>query len=843
MERLKQKKEIKKEKRKKLPQQQSVDDNAILDLYLKQRPSSVSGAGASVGLKLESQKKSPMQLDEDTVDGILQDFKLSKVPHETWSAPERAAAELEEGKGEGSRQSLHSNSNNSVKKVLLKIQELQSREILPHLTFRSDNNSLSVLDLEGKRSKRKKKLSSETLPSNTSDPSATSPNATALTSLDLSPQVDLTEALNSLDLHSQSTDNFPEIAQLLYCVLNQDFGCLSALPLLLEVTRSPTSFSPAPGLSRAHRQQDRDKDKEALLQQHGQGQQHQQQGSVLEKVMQLLCSSLHLQPTPFVGFLKSHPFAFPGPISSDTSIGSQELRSAEALFLSGTAFAVVDISRFAFVLIQKWGEKTFPLVLQHHQKQISKSLHDTSAAPNKIFWPPFILSLLPNLFSVLERLMEALPLLRLSTESREPSSRAKQSSDSTGVRWLDYFCLSGSLEKMSALFRDLQCVADFSEKDEFLSFLLCRLTQIIQRYARLLRCLTGEDAMPLANLHRVSETIQKCDLSWHLISLLGVLLLQDGLQSHSYRRLSHHSQQQSPHGQSDSDRARSFIPPAAVSALTATPHPTQRRKPSRRHSGGSSSESISVDSTHSSSPAVVSIGQSTLLVCSEILNAINQLCQLDLSLVQTLPSQMQTLTLHLTERLLSCCLAKNTTAVTALPSVPQPSATHSARTGRRLPAPQPSAPATGSGSIDSLGPYEQTQEQVLAQTLVFVGHLCRLCPENQTFLSSGTPPSLLVRLCNLPVNYFTEARCVPLFYYFLFPAHHLCRLKQLLFPTLLSFCFENESNLGILRTELNPILLSSFLESLIKSESLAPEVSQRFPRELWGRAVEYFGKK
>jgi hypothetical protein len=689
---------MKKEKRKKL---QSVDDNAILDIYLKQQRS-------STGPKLESQKN-PLQVDEDTVDSILQDLKLSKIPLATLISRDEAE--------DSAPPQTETNSSSSLSSIVIKLHELRSRDIFPRLTY---NHRTSALDSEGKRTKRKKKLHSDEVPLSSSDPSAT-PGVE--TKSDLRPEIDITDVLcclpQSWDLHSGGPP-FSDIAQLLYCLLNQDFGCLSALPLFLEMIRSPT---PPAGLrSQSHRQE-----KEAP----------QQQCSVLEKVMQLLCSSLHLQPSAFVSFLKSRP----SPV-----IGAQEVRSTESLLLSGTAFAIVDISRFAFVLIQKWGEKTFPLVLQHHQKQISKSLHETSALSNKIFWPPFILSLLPNLFSIIDRIMDVL--------SKEwSSSKVLQV---TGVQWLSYFCLSGYIEQISSLFRDLQCIADFSEKDEFLSFLLCRLTQVIQKYAQLLRWVTRllstlhlsfsspcrslprDDSKP-PNVCCVSDKLRKCDLSWHLISLLGVLLLQDGLQSHSYRRQSH---------QQDSEK--SFIPPVVVSAMSAAPHPTQRRKPSRRHSGGSSTELSQVDSTHSSPPI---IGQSTLIVCREILDAINQLCQLDTSVVQALPSQMQALTLHVTERLLSCCLAKSTAPP---PMVPQVS-THSARTGRRIPPPQPST-ASASSNVDSFGSYDQAKEEVLAQTLIFVGYLCHLCPENQNFLSSGTPPSLLVRLCNLPVHYFTEAR-------------------------------------------------------------------------------------
>lgn len=421
---MKQKKDAKREKRKKL---QSVDDNVILELDVKQKSS---------GPKLESQKN-PLQVDEDTVDSILQDFKLSKIPLTNML--------LQKKEVNLSIPLTDVDPPSNLRNLVVKLYELRSREVLPRLTY--STRHISSLDSEGKHTKRKKKLQADA--KGLSNPNqilaADGPNP------DPRPEIDITDVLCSLPQtwDSQSGDDFSDIAQLLYCVLNQDFGCLSALPLFLEVIRSPT---PPIGL-RSHNRQD----KEAP-----------QHYSMLEKVMQLLCSSLHLQPAAFVSFLKSRPFP---------AIGGQEVLTTESLLLSGTAFAVVDISRFALVLIQKWGEKTFPLVLQHHQKQISKSLPETTVLPNKIFWPPFILSLLPNLFSIIERIMDVL--------SKEWSS--SKVLEVTGTQWLDYFCLSGYIEQISCMFRDLQCIADFSEKDEFLSFLLCRLTQVVQKYAILFR--------------------------------------------------------------------------------------------------------------------------------------------------------------------------------------------------------------------------------------------------------------------------------------------------------------------------------------------------------------------
>jgi hypothetical protein len=181
------------------------------------------------------------------------------------------------------------------------------------------------------------------------------------------------------------------------------------------------------------------------------------------------------------------------------------------------------------------------------------------------------------------------------------------------------------------------------------------------------------------------------------------------------------------------------------------------------------------------------------------------------------------------------------------PLPPVSLATRSSR--RSLPAPAPSASQSWSAplvNVDSFGSYEQLQESILCQALIFVGYLCLRCPENQNFFSSGTPPSLLVRLCNLPIHFFTEARSVcpcGLLSHPSLPPSLSHRLKQVIFPTLIAFCFENDSNLAILRTELSPTLLSAFLRDALAKRSNAldeAEIAPRFPPPLWEKGIEYF---
>ena len=42
--------------------------------------------------------------------------------------------------------------------------------------------------------------------------------------------------------------------------------------------------------------------------------------------------------------------------------------------------------------------------------------------------------------------------------------------------------------------------------------------------------------------------------------------------------------------------------------------------------------------------------------------------------------------------------------------------------------------------------------------LEYMGHFCLNCTANQDTMSLGPPPSMIVRLCNLPVKYFSQDR-------------------------------------------------------------------------------------
>ena len=61
---------------------------------------------------------------------------------------------------------------------------------------------------------------------------------------------------------------------------------------------------------------------------------------------------------------------------------------------------------------------------------------------------------------------------------------------------------------------------------------------------------------------------------------------------------------------------------------------------------------------------------------------------------------------------------------------------------------------------DTFGPTDA--EECLHKLFVFLGYFSFRNTENQEAVSRGTPPSLLLRLCRMPIRYITDDRCVHL---------------------------------------------------------------------------------
>lgn len=118
---------------------------------------------------------------------------------------------------------------------------------------------------------------------------------------------------------------------------------------------------------------------------------------------------------------------------------------------------------------------------------------------------------------------------------------------------------------------------------------------------------------------------------------------------------------------------------------------------------------------------------------------------------------------------------------------------------------------------------EGKNEDLLHEVILVVGYFTVLNNDNQVFVQTGRPPTLLQHLCSLPFQYFSDPR-----------------LRNVLFPTLIAACFENEENKKIIEQEVSCALLENYIEEQILDlhhDHLLPsqsgrrsdgEVSQRF---------------
>lgn len=135
---------------------------------------------------------------------------------------------------------------------------------------------------------------------------------------------------------------------------------------------------------------------------------------------------------------------------------------------------------------------------------------------------------------------------------------------------------------------------------------------------------------------------------------------------------------------------------------------------------------------------------------------------------------------------------------------------------------------------------QYTCEDLLHEIIVCVGYFTVNHADNQVIVQSGRHPTVLQKLCQLPFQYFSDSRLV-----------------RLLFPTLISACYNNPQNKLILEQELSCLLLATFIQDCLQGSSHTDsktslhkdyrqqylEFSCRFPRHCWEPSQQFFLKK
>ncbi|XP_028287020.1 S phase cyclin A-associated protein in the endoplasmic reticulum isoform X2 [Parambassis ranga] len=132
---------------------------------------------------------------------------------------------------------------------------------------------------------------------------------------------------------------------------------------------------------------------------------------------------------------------------------------------------------------------------------------------------------------------------------------------------------------------------------------------------------------------------------------------------------------------------------------------------------------------------------------------------------------------------------------------------------------------------------QHSSEELLHEVIICVGYFTVNHPENQVIVQSGRQPSLLQKLCQLPFQYFSHPRLI-----------------RVLFPSLISACYNNSHNKVILQQEMSCMLLATFIQDCAANEKDSHnkaasqlldlcELSNRFPRDLWDSALQFFLSK
>nr|XP_020468349.1 S phase cyclin A-associated protein in the endoplasmic reticulum isoform X4 [Monopterus albus] len=135
---------------------------------------------------------------------------------------------------------------------------------------------------------------------------------------------------------------------------------------------------------------------------------------------------------------------------------------------------------------------------------------------------------------------------------------------------------------------------------------------------------------------------------------------------------------------------------------------------------------------------------------------------------------------------------------------------------------------------------QHSSEELLHEVIICVGYFTVNHPDNQVIVQSGRQPSVLQKLCQLPFQYFSHPRLI-----------------RVLFPSLISACYNNPQNKVILQQEMSCVLLATFIQDCAANEKESDnktkqaifqlldycELANRFPRDQWDSALQFFLKK
>uniref|UniRef100_A0A8B9LH07 S-phase cyclin A associated protein in the ER n=1 Tax=Astyanax mexicanus TaxID=7994 RepID=A0A8B9LH07_ASTMX len=120
---------------------------------------------------------------------------------------------------------------------------------------------------------------------------------------------------------------------------------------------------------------------------------------------------------------------------------------------------------------------------------------------------------------------------------------------------------------------------------------------------------------------------------------------------------------------------------------------------------------------------------------------------------------------------------------------------------------------------------QNSSEDLLHEVIICVGYFTVNHPDNQVIVQSGRQPSVLQKLCQLPFQYFSHPRLI-----------------KVLFPSLISACYNNQQNKVILQQEMSCVLLATFIQVPVQNSRLqnSPRTMEECLCQKWLLGKEFY---
>ena len=214
-------------------------------------------------------------------------------------------------------------------------------------------------------------------------------------------------------------------------------------------------------------------------------------------------------------------------------------------------------------------------------------------------------------------------------------------------------------------------------------------------------------------------------------------------------------------------------------------------------------------------------------VASSVLRLLNATARFGPTVAQDALSSpdLRVETHHLLSFILALCISEWDSAVA-----------NGAEAEKKVKAGKALTDAPGEGRSDNARATAAELEDLLDQTVLFIGAFALLCPANQDMLCWGRAPTLMQRLPDLPFEYYSSPTKI-----------------AVLFPTLVSVAFGHATNRRLIAHELSLEMVRDFVREETEARSdgtpgaalragVPPQFAfaARFPRTLWSVASEYF---